>query len=216
VRTIGELKYFSGLDLREMDDISKCFEAEHIKKGTIFLMEGGSSRHLYLLYSGAVKIFKTTPSGKELILSIPSMYRSLNAVTMYSRSPNMASMQALSEVIVYKVGMDDIISLIKKYPQLAINALTDLARVGYRAWMLCSDIAFNQVIYKLGKILLKINETEQTWPRLTQSEIASMIGTSRKAVNRALKELEDRKIVRIDRYGIIITDKTKLEMLINH
>jgi DNA-binding transcriptional regulator YhcF (GntR family) len=42
-----------------------------------------------------------------------------------------------------------------------------------------------------------------------------MIGTSRKAVNRALKEMEEENAIRVDRKGITIIDKNQLEKLIH-
>jgi CRP-like cAMP-binding protein len=212
---LKEFIYFSKLKQKELEDIARFFKEEDIEKGKLFIVEGGSNDYLYLLYAGSVKIYKVNPLGKELIISIPHRCHTLNAATIFGHSPNIANIETLSPVTVYKIHKEDILFLIKKYPQLAISILSDLAGLAYRAWSLAEDISFNQVIHRLAKILLKIFEAEQAWPRLTQYDIASMIGTSRKAVNRALKEMEEENAIRVDRKGITIIDKNQLEKLIH-
>ena len=50
-------------------------------------------------------------------------------------------------------------------------------------------------------------------PKLTQQEMASMIGTAREMVGRSLKSLEREGAIRMERNRIVITDQKTLKEL---
>jgi CRP/FNR family cyclic AMP-dependent transcriptional regulator len=210
---LGDFGYFSGMGPEELDHIKQLLIEERVSQGETFLSEGEPCESLYFLVSGAVKVFRTSADGKILILNIVNNGHALNAPTIYGKGICNSSMQALSQVTIYKIIKRDLIYLIKKYPQLGVNALSELAGDAFHTLKLAEDLSFNQVILRLVNILLKMDSAEKTWPRLTQNDLASMISTSRKTVNRVLKQLEDLKLIRVDRYGITIIDKTQLEII---
>ena len=77
---------------------------------------------------------------------------------------------------------------------------------------LVEDLSFRNVTGRVAKILLEYaGDRDGDTPRLTQQEMAAMIGTAREMVGRSLKTLEDEGKIRLDRHRIIVTNQAALK-----
>ena len=52
------------------------------------------------------------------------------------------------------------------------------------------------------------------WPRLTQNDMAAIVGTTREVVNRSLKDMEEKGAIRLDRRGVVIINKDIREKMV--
>jgi CRP/FNR family transcriptional regulator len=76
---------------------------------------------------------------------------------------------------------------------------------------LVEDFSFRHVTGRVAKILLEYaGDGVGERPRLTQQEMAAMIGTAREMVGRSLKNLEGAGSIRMERNRIIIANKKAL------
>ena len=76
------------------------------------------------------------------------------------------------------------------------------------------DLSFRHVTGRVAKMLLEYaGDGDGERPRLTQQEMAAMIGTAREMVGRSLKSLEEEGAIRVERNRIIITDLAALREL---
>ncbi len=213
IDTLKSIKVFSDLDVHHLNQITAYFSEKFVEKGQIFLFEGEQPEHLYFIVSGFVKMYDYSSHGQEFIVDILKKGDIANISSTFSDHDQLANAVAVTPVLLYLIKKDDFKYILQNYPGTVINALKVLADMVYRAWSLAHDISFELVIQRLAKILLKINEAESEWPRLTQSEMAAMIGTSRKAVNHALKILEDKRAITINRKGVTINNPCLLKTL---
>ena len=67
---LQEIPYFNALDLSDLEAIRKLVVEKKVDKGEIINFEGEPAEALYFVFSGAVKLFKTSAEGKEQILNI--------------------------------------------------------------------------------------------------------------------------------------------------
>ena len=80
---------------------------------------------------------------------------------------------------------------------------------------LVEDLSFRHVIGRVAKILLEYaGDGAGPRPRLTQQDMAAMVGTAREVVGRSLKALEDEGAIRMERHRIVITDKEILKEMV--
>lgn len=212
IEILKRLNYFISCSDEELIAIKKFITQKTAKKGEIFLFQDDWSDYLYFLVSGWVKVYKTSASGKEQILHIVDAGDSINDVSTFDVGPNAANMQAMTPVTLYRIKKPDLQNIIKKHPQIALNAIKALAARIRRDSSLVEDLSFSQVTGRLAKLLLRLSKTEEhTWPKLTQQDMAGMIGTTREVVNRSLRIMEEKGAIRMERRGIAITNKETLE-----
>ncbi|HLB29245.1 MAG TPA: helix-turn-helix domain-containing protein, partial [Dehalococcoidia bacterium] len=73
---------------------------------------------------------------------------------------------------------------------------------------LVEDLSFRSVTSRVAKILLQ--QGREASLQITQQELAAMAGTAREVVGRALKALEERGAIRLERGRILVLDRRAL------
>ena len=101
-------------------------------------------------------------------------------------------------------------------PAVALGLLAAFARKLRHFTHLVEDLSFKTVTGRLAQVLLAVSREDhgrQDSPRMTQQELAAMVGTAREVVGRALKALEREGALRIERQHIVVLDRSRLEAL---
>ena len=105
-------------------------------------------------------------------------------------------------------------AILRDHPQVALNVIKVLAARVRDLVSLVEDLSFRQVIGRVAKILLEYaGDGAGSKPRLTQQEMAAMVGTAREVVSRSLRALEEEGVIRLERHRIVIMDRESLENL---
>lgn len=206
--TLRAVPYFSGLSDADLASVARHVFEKRAERGEIIFFEGEPADVLYFVVEGVVKVFKTSADGKEQIFHIVRPGDSINDVPVISGGVNLASAGAMSAVTLNGIKKKELENIIKEYPQVALNIISVLSRRVEELITLVEDFSFRRVSGRVAKILLEYTGKDGGQkPRLTQQEIAAMIGTAREMVGRSLKNLEGEGAIRIERNRIIISDR---------
>lgn len=212
---IGLLKSitcFSGLSFDELNAIKSLTFEKTFPTGDIILLEGEYAEALYFVVSGAVKVFKTSAEGREQTLKVLRLGEPLNDVSILDGGPNLASAQAIGPVLLYGIEKSDLKTILSKYPRVAMNIINILVSQVRHLASLVEELSFKPVIGRLAKVLLEYaSDGPGPRPRLTQQEIAALVGTAREVVGRSLKALEAGGIIRFERHRLVIVDRKALQ-----
>jgi len=204
--------YFKGLSASEFSVIEKIAVEEHFDRDTIVSSEGHVNRKLYLIASGAVKVFGTSADGKEQIIAIGRPGDSFNDVAAFDAGDSQATVQALTALVVCTINGRALLEKSCELGNLAANIITALSVRIRQLGELVSDLSFRPVAGRLARILLTQVDIPNT-PYLTQRDLAAMAGTAREVVARALKGMEDEGMIKMDRHRIEILERESLEKL---
>ena len=212
---LESIPYFSGMSDAELDSIGRFFSEKRFERGEIIQLEGEAARDLYLIASGAIKVFKTSAEGKEQILNIVRPGEAFNDIAVFDGGPSPVSVQAMTPVTVYGIGRSELHDLLHDYPRLSLNTTRVLAERTRQLMSLVEDLSFRHVIGRVAKVLLE-NAGNGATPgtRLTQQEMAAMVGSVREVVARSLKTLESEGAISMERHRIRITDRQALESMV--
>lgn len=218
---LRSLPYFSGLSAEELACVRRCITTRDFDKGELVLLEGEPCRGLYVVRSGRVRVFKTSPDGREQVLRVAEAGETFNEVPNFDGGNNPASVEVLEPSTIYLIRRAHLLQLVQQYPSIAMALLRMFAGRLRHLTTLVEDLSFKHVTSRLAKILLEYAAEPGSGDaggaelkrRLTQQEMAAMIGTAREMVGRSLKNLEAQGAVRIDRHRIVITDKELLRRL---
>lgn len=209
---LSQIDYFIGVGPEELESIKRYISPKTVQRGEIFLLEGDWTDSLYFVISGVVKIYKISTEGKQQTLNIATTGDSLNDVSTFDQGYNAANQLAMTPTLLYGIKKSDVATILSKYPQVALNALTVLASKVRRDSLLVETLSFNQVTGRLAKTLLKYYvEKKIVGVKLTQQDMADMIGTSREMVNKSLKIMENNSAIKLKRDGIDVINKKALE-----
>jgi CRP/FNR family transcriptional regulator len=209
---------FAPLSDDDMARVAAVTVERHYERGDIITLEGDRGGALYFVRSGLIKVFKSSPGGKEQVLRLIEAGQTFNDVPALDAGPNPASAAALEPSIVYATGGVELRRLIAERPGVALATVQALAGALRHLVTLVEDLSFRHVTARVAKILIEQDASTdargasgKATHRLTQQEMAAMAGTAREMVGRALKELEATGAIRIQRGRITVLSRERLE-----
>jgi len=217
IEALKKVPYFAPLTEAELKQIRTQIQEKKIAKGEILFSEGEECRALFCVSSGRIKIVKISPEGKEQILRIMEAGETFNEVPIFDGGPNPSSAQALEDSVLLSVSRESMQDLVTRYPAVSAAVIRTFAEKLRYLTRMVEDFSFRSVTARLAKHLLEAatpGPADPSGPRLTQQDIAAMVGTAREVVSRALKNLEARGAIRIDRNRILIANPEILRELL--
>jgi CRP-like cAMP-binding protein len=211
IQKLRTIKLFSGLT---DPDLAKIFSYAILVKapaGMEILYAGDLDCPAYFILSGSVKVFRINPDGREQTLIHLSVGDVFNLPTVFlepGRTP--ASVTALEDSILLRIERDNLRRMVNEIPGLNLAVLGDLSSKLEHLTEVVHDISLRSVRSRLARFLFthSLSGNASLW---TQEQIAQQVGSTREAVNRALRELIKAGIIRTDRHRIIILDQARLE-----
>jgi CRP/FNR family transcriptional regulator/CRP/FNR family cyclic AMP-dependent transcriptional regulator len=192
---------FAVLPAEELNELARATRARTYQRGEIIFRKDDPGYTLYIVVSGAVKISVSSYEGDEIILAIFTAGQFFGEMALFDEEPRSADAEAIEASEVLTVQREDLIRVLERRPRIAIMQLLKVLGQRIRATdELLQDAAFLDIPARLAKRLLDLAEQhgEETPQgvrinlRLTQQDLASMIGARRENVNRALAYYQTR------------------------
>lgn len=213
---LREIPLFAALGDDDLAHVAAIALERAFDRGDIILLEGARAGALHYVRAGLVKIFKTSPEGKEQVLRLIGAGHTFNDVPALDGGPNPASAAALEPTTIYLIGSAALRRLITERPAVAQAAVQTMAGALRHLVALVEDLSFRHVTARVAKILLDQESETSSQParhRLTQQEMAAMAGTAREMVGRALKELEGAGAIAMRQGRVVVLDRERLKLL---
>jgi CRP-like cAMP-binding protein len=216
IEMLRKIPYFSTISPDELAQIATVTVERHYNRGDLILIEGETEGSLYYVCSGLVKVFKASPEGKEQVLRLIGAGYTFNDVPALDGGPNPASVSAVEPGIVYVIRHSGLRKLITTRPEVAEAVVLTLAKTLRHLVALVEDLSLRHVTARVAKILLDQEISAQQGQqvhRLTQTEMAALVGSTREVVGRALKALETAGAIEMRHGQAVVLNKERLHML---
>ncbi len=211
---LGRVPYFSQLSPTELAQVQRRLVPVACGAGEIIFSDGEACTGMFIVIQGQVRIVKSSAEGREQVLLVAGPGASFNEVPVFDGGPNPAAAEAMEPTALWMLPKDDFLDLVKEYPAMALGVLRAFAGRLRRLTMLVEDLSFRRVTSRVAKTLLQMAEEPQSRRRLTQQQMAALVGTSREVVGRSLKELERDGLIRFERNRILVLRPEALREII--
>ena len=103
LETLGQVRMFRGLPGKILAEIEGLCRERTYQRGETVFSEGEPARGLFVVWRGAVKVYKIGEGGREQILEIEGPGRSVAELPLFDGSPYPASCAALEESILLEL-----------------------------------------------------------------------------------------------------------------
>jgi CRP/FNR family transcriptional regulator/CRP/FNR family cyclic AMP-dependent transcriptional regulator len=182
------------------------------RAGTTIFHRDDPGSTLHIINSGLVKLVLASAEGREVTVGILDAGDFFGELALLDGGPRSASAVALEAVETLTLDREPFIAMLERHPQVATALLGVLGDRLRRTDELIQDILFLDLPGRLAKQLLGLaDERGVSTPdgvridlRLSQSELAAIIGATRESVNRCLNAYADRGILELDRDTITL------------
>ncbi len=220
--SLGKLRQkiplFSGFGPSEFESLEKCLVRRRYPGGQALFHMGDEGGSLHIIERGRVKVTIPSSSGEELILAILGAGDLLGELSLFDGKPRSATVQALEETETLCLHRKDLLALMRNRFDVVEKILEVLARRIRDTDMLLADKHFLDITSRLVKNILELGDTVgireggqvRFGVKITQKDLASMIGATRESINKQLKALRDQGLVRIRGGTIEILNRERL------
>ncbi|MCY3559004.1 MAG: Crp/Fnr family transcriptional regulator [Chloroflexi bacterium] len=210
---------FRGMPPQMLEELGRRLRPDRYRAHSDIFHEGDEGSTLYIILSGAVKIYIPSLDGREVVLAVHRKYDLLGEMSLLDDDPRSASATTIEDTEVVKLSRHDFLSVLDRHPE-AQRAIIDVLVARLRATnQSIQDAYLLDVPGRLARRLLAIaNEHGEPTEdgvdiglRVSQQELANMIGASRVAVNKQLQQWRKQRIVDVNRQRVTIVNRSALE-----
>lgn len=206
--------YFSALPPAALAAVGRRAAVAAHERGALIFQQGERAAGLYVVAAGAVRVFKASAEGKEQVLHHVGPGQSFNDVAAFDGGPSPASAQALEPTTLLVVRRDDLLDLMRRYPDIAVSVVQSLSGRLRQVSSLVEDLSLRHVVARVASVLLRLSGGAAAVALPTRQELGAMVGTVREVVTRALGHLERQGAIRLGPRGLAtIVDRAALERL---
>lgn len=213
---------FAELEQRELIELNRCLRGKQFQKGEVIFLEGDPGTSLYIIESGRVRIVLTSAEGKEVLLTVLGPSDFFGDLALLDGEPRSADAVAQESGRLVLLQRDDFLRFVESHPRAATRLLAILSRRLRRNAQYLQDAAFLDIPGRLARLILQLADADgQVEPtgtvvrsRLTQTELASMVGSSRESVNKWLRAYQRQGLIRWQHGQITVLDRHGLRGLV--
>src|SRR5579871_1920727 len=116
--------------------------------------EGEPCAGIFLILEGSVKIFRTSASGRELMLAIETAPASVAELPLFDGGPYPASVRVIEPVVSLFINKSDFQQFCHQNPDVALKVLAVVGRRLRQLVGLVEAMTFGSVTQRLAKLLL--------------------------------------------------------------
>lgn len=208
---LRNVSLFSDLPEDDLQVISNLAATRTYPKNTIIISEGDDSDSLYAILSGKVKVFLSDDDGREIIINILDTGQHFGELALLDDSPRSASVMTIEETKLAVISKSAFEDCMTKNPVLALKIIRELSARLRNLTQNVKSLALMDVYGRVARTLLDmaepIGDKLEIKQKLTQRDIASMVGASREMVSRILKDLSTGGYITIQNKTITINEK---------
>ena len=195
---IGELvqrvPFLAALEAADREALATAAKRRRFRRGEVIFHKDDPGESLFIIDKGTVRIYLPSPQGADLTLAVLGPGDFFGDLALLDGRPRSASAAAFPETETVALNRADFTSVIRSRSEAAMAVLAAVAERLRETNEMAGDLAFLDVGGRLAKKLLELAAARGVQRpegilldlRLTQEELANMVGVTRESVNRQL------------------------------
>jgi CRP/FNR family cyclic AMP-dependent transcriptional regulator len=203
---LRQIPILAALPENEKVSLLKCLTTREVRSGKFLMRSGVQGGELIFIAEGQVKVCKANKEGDEIILAILGPGQFVGEILILTGSDHVTDVVALLPCKLLVLQSADFHTHLAKYPGLAAEMLKLMADRVRVATGRITDLALYDVCCRVARTLFQMGTSSErngkpimlVNPRPPHQMLASMVGSSRETVSRALKTLEEEGHILVD------------------
>jgi len=213
---LGGIKLFEGLPAAQLKSLADIAQLKGCKAGEVLFEAGQPGTHFFAVVSGKVRVYRSSLSGKEQILSVFTAGESFAEVPVFEGKTYPASAQALEDSLLLTIPRKGFVELLRREPELALGVMALLSS-RLRAFVgQIAQLSLKEVPERLAGYLLLLRAaqgSDEVALDLPKGQIASYLGTIPETLSRAIKKLSEQGLIEVAGSRVSVLDPKGLAAL---
>ena len=213
---LKEFPLFSNLPREHLDRLEALSDEMSIKKGKLLFSPGDAVQGFFAIFSGAVRLYRVSPKGKEISLEIAGAGCTIAEASLFSDIYHCYA-EVIRDSTVCRVRKDAFLELIRKDPRFAFAWFHILSLKVIHLHQQIEELSLKTPRSRIVSYLLLLADLQSSasvsLPAHRKS-IATLLGMTHETFYRLSKELENEGLVCFDGQMIEIVNRSLLEELV--
>lgn len=200
---LANIPLFKGLSSQELSDLAQQLRVLKVKKNDVLFRKESEGTTLYVIQDGAIKIVLPSKLGEEMIITIFTQGDFFGEMSLLDGMPRSADAVAMETSTLLLLNRNDFISFLKNQETAVETILSSLSARLRRTDDMLEDHSFLNIPGRFAKKLIELGETfgrrdgdqVEISLRLTQKDLADMVGATRESINKELRTLREKGLV---------------------
>lgn len=217
LRVLAQVPLFAGFSRNELDELASFVRPRHYPKGSIIFHQGDPGAILYLIEIGEVKLTVTADSGKKVTLALLGPGAFFGELSLLDGGVRSANAVARVDCQLGVLDREHLLRFLAEHPPAIASLLSVVTRRLRRTTDQVQDAFFLDIPARLAKVLLQFTETRSqspdgllNAPKLTQEDLAELVGGTRESVNKCLGSYARQGLVRCHRGMVTVLKPEEL------
>ena len=195
-RMLQGTSLFRGISVADTAALAALGVERSFPQGSNIVRQGEDGDALYTILSGSVRVAMLSAEGIEATLAILHSGDSFGELALLDGEPRGATVVALTACRTFVVTRDAFERWLREHRSVSGALLRALSQRLRRTDALLADFSFVGLPARLARRLLDLCEAQSSdmsggvlTVKITQADLATMLGVSRESVNKELRQL---------------------------
>lgn len=217
-RTPKQPNIFARLTTAQRNRVLKLGCPVRLAEGETLFAQGDAHKGIYLIQTGLIRTFYTSPSGREITLAYWQAGNIVGTPQVFSTNIHQWSGIAATETNALAFRGADVFELMQRIPMFAIGLVEALEFKGKCLSALVQMLGTRSVAERLAMLLHNLADLHGVKERegvvigepFTHEVLAQMVGASRQWVTMTLDRMSDEGLIRVGKRRTVILQPTRL------
>jgi CRP-like cAMP-binding protein len=216
---------FASIDPAEIHDLASKSKRRRYKRNEIIFHQDDPAGNLFILMEGYARVTLASSDGRLITLAWLRPRSVFGTISVLDEGVQPETVTAGSACEAIVLDARTFRDFLVAHGEVALNLLRNLALRWRSSLEQLQDMAFLDINARLAKVLLNVAEPHE-FPepdrvaalagRISQSQLASLIGASRESVNKSLHHFVNQGCIEIREGRVEILDAERLQAHFTH
>jgi CRP-like cAMP-binding protein len=206
----------------DLERLAQLATTRKFDPGEAVFLKGDPGNAMMAVLSGRVRICAYSAGGREVVLNVISPGEVFGEIAMIDGGERTADAFAMENTDLLVLNRRDFMPFLERNPHVCVKLLEILCRRLRWTSEQLEDVNFLDLRSRLAKRILHlvdsqgepVSNSRNVGVRISQHMLASMIGTSREAVNKQLRFWEEEGLIDVKRGSITVLKRDHLKRIV--
>lgn len=210
--------FFRSLSEQSLDLLADIGRLVHFKQGRTIFHEADPCPGVYAVKSGAVRIFRLAPNGKEHLLHLAEEGHTFAEVAAIGRFACPANAEALEDTVCALLPLKEFLHLLDSDHQLCLQLISSMAQWVRQLIGLMEDIVLRDAAGRLSRHILRSAEAKGTDDfslAMRKKDLACHLNLTSETLSRTLRRLAAQGLIETTSHQRLrVLDKAGLQAIV--
>lgn len=205
----------------ELNRLSELATTRTYAANEVVFMKGDPGVSMMAVLSGRIRICSYSPDGREVVLNVINPGEVFGEIALIDGGERTADAFAMEPSQLLVLSRRDFLPFLERHPRVCVKLLEVMCQRLRWTSAQVEDFFFLDLRSRLAKRILQLTDQlggpaagTRVSVKTSQHLLASMIGTSREAVNKQLRAWEESGLIDVKRGSITVLKRQALEEVI--